>query len=93
MFDKLKQGKDLLKMRSQLMDMQKQLKAITHFQSERGIDVVVAADQSVVSIKIDGQDRRDLVDIINKALKEAQKKAQKKMMEMGSLGDILGGLR
>lgn len=91
MFDKLKQGKEMLQMRSQLMDMQKKLHQITHMHSERGLEVIVAGDQTIVGIKIDGTDRKDLVDAINKAFKEVQKKSQKQMMDMtGGLSGLLG---
>lgn len=94
MFDKVKQLNDLRKMRSQAMDLQKQLKEVTHMEEERGIRVVVSADQKIVSLSVDGEERKEMVEVVNKAFKEVQKKAAKKMMEMGGgLEGLLGGMK
>lgn len=93
MFDKLQQGKELLKMRNEAMALQKQLKEITENAEDRDNKVIVSADQKIIYLKVDGEDRSDIVNLINKAFKEVQKKAAKKMMESGGgLGGLLGNL-
>lgn len=94
MFDKVKQLNELRKMRTQAMELQKQLKEVTESVEERGIKVIVSADQKVVHLSINGEERKDVAEVINKGFKEVQKKAAKKMMEMGGgLEGLLGGLK
>jgi len=91
MFDKLKQLNELRKMRSQAMELQKELEKIKESAEKGGMRVVVTGDQKVSYIEIDGQERADLVDLINEAMKKVQKEAAKKMLEMGGgLSGILG---
>lgn len=90
-FDKVKQLGELNKMRQQAKDLQKELEQITETLSTGDIEVKVTGDQKVAYIKIDGEERQDVVDIINKAMKKVQKKAAKKMLEMGGgLSGLLG---
>lgn len=90
-FDKLKQLNDLRKMRSQAQVLQKELEKVKETVEDGDIQVTVTGDQKIVSLKIDDEERKDLVDAINKAMKEVQKKAAKKMMEMGGgLSGLLG---
>jgi len=78
-------------MRNEAMALQKELKNITESVEERGVKVIVTADQRVAYVSIDGEERRDVVEALNKAFKEVQKKAAKKMMEMGGgLSSLLG---
>lgn len=84
---------ELRKMRGEAMALQKELGNITEMVEERGIKVVVTADQKIAYLSINGEERKDVVEMINKAFKEVQKKAAKKMMEMGGgLQGLLGGL-
>ena len=93
MFDKLKQGKQLLELRNKAKKLQSQLEEIFHTEERDNMQLTVNGSQKVVSFKIDGEERRDLVEIINKAMGEVQKKAAKKMMEEGGgLGGLLGGM-
>jgi DNA-binding protein YbaB len=93
MFDKFKQAQNLMKMRSQAMTLKKKLEELTQSEEKDGVRVVVNGAQEVVKIEIDGQDRRDIVELINKAYKEIQKEAAKKMMEEGGgLSGLLGGM-
>lgn len=93
MFDKLKQGKQLLQMRQQAMQLKKELEKIEHVEERGGIKVKVNGAQEVTWIEIDGESREDIVKLINDAMKEVQKKSAKKMMEMGGgLGGLLGGM-
>lgn len=93
MFDKLKQGRDLLKLRQQAKKLQSDLEQISHVEEEDGVRVVVSGTQNLIKLEIDGEDKEKIVRVINKAMKEVQKKAAKKMMEEGGgLGGLLGGM-
>ena len=70
-------------MRQQAMALQKQLSQITETYERDGMRVTVSGDQKIIRIDLDGEERKDLVETSNNALKEVQKKAAKKMMEMG----------
>ena len=91
MFDKIKQLNELRKMRSQALALQKELEKIRESEERNGMKVVVTGDQKVAYIEINGEERKDLVDLINSAMKKVQKEAAKKMMEMGGgLSGLLG---
>ena len=91
-FDKFRQLGELNKLRKQAKELQKELELITEKVEERDIEVKVSGDQKVVYLKVDGEEREDIVGVINKAMKNVQKKAAKKMMEMGGgLSGLLGG--
>ena len=93
MFNKLKQGQQLLKMRSQAMALKKKLEELKHSEDSGNNKVVVNGAQEVVYMEIDGVERNDIVDLINKANKNIQKEAAKKMMEEGGgLSGLLGGM-
>ena len=91
MFNKLQQGKDLLKMRQQAKALQKELEKIEQVEEKGDMKIKVNGAQHVVYIEIDGEEQSELTDVINKAFKNVQKKAAKKMMEMGGgLGGLFG---
>ncbi len=92
MFDKLKQLNELRKMRSQAMELQRELEKIVETLEKKGWTVSVSGDQKIRYIKNEaGEDLNDLVEIINEAMKNVQKESAKKMMEMGGgLGGLLG---
>ncbi len=91
MFDKFKQVGNLMKMRSEAQKLQKELETITKTVEKNGWIVSVSGDQKIRYIKKDGEDQKDLQDAINEAMKEVQKEAAKKMMEMGGgLTGLLG---
>ncbi len=78
-------------MRQQAKVLQQELEKITETVEEKGIKVKVSGDQKVLYVKVDGEEREDIADVINKATKKVQKKAAKKMMEMGGgLSGLLG---
>jgi len=90
-FDKVKQLGELNKMRQQAKDLQKELEQITETLSAGDVEVKVTGDQKLAYIKVDGEERQDIVDAINKAMKKVQKRAAKKMLEMGGgLSGLLG---
>ena len=92
MFDKVKQIGELNKMRQQAKALQKELEKIKETEEKGDYMVGVSGDQKVLFIKVDGEDQKELVDLINKAMKNVQKKAAKKMMDMGGgLSGLLGG--
>jgi len=78
-------------MRSQALALQKELEKIRESEERNGMKVVVTGDQKVAYIEINGEERKDLVELINSAMKKVQKEAAKKMMEMGGgLSGLLG---
>ena len=92
MFDKVQQGKQLLKMRQQAKVLQKELEKIEHTEERGNMKVKVNGSQNVIYIEVDSEEKEKLVDLINKAMKNAQKKAAKKMREMGGgLSGLFGG--
>ncbi len=92
MFDKFNQLKDLAKMQRQAKSLQKELEQIVKTVEKHGYSVSVTGDQKIRYIKKDGEDMQDLADLINDAMKDVQKEAAKKMMEMGGgLSGLLGG--
>lgn len=94
MFDKFKQLGELTKMRQKAMALQKELEKIVETLEKRGWSVSVTGDQKIRYIKKDGEDLKELADLINDAMKKVQKEAAKKMMEMGGgLSGLLGGLK
>ena len=93
MFDKFNQLKDLAKMRQKAMELQKELEKIIKTDEKNGWQVSVTGDQKIRYIKKDGEDVKELMDLINNLMKDVQKDSAKKMMEMGGgLGGLLGGL-
>jgi DNA-binding protein YbaB len=81
-------------MRSQASALQKELEKIKESAEKKGMRVVVTGDQKISYIEIDGEERKDLVNLINEAMKKVQKEAAKKMLEMGGgLSGLLGGLK
>jgi len=94
MFDKFKQLGELAKMRQKAMELQKELEKIIETLEKHGWSVSVTGDQKIRYIKKDGEDLKELVDLINEAMKKVQKESAKKMMEMGGgLGGLLGGMK
>ncbi len=93
MFDKLKQAKNLLKLRGEAKKLQDELEQIKHTEEDGDMSVTVNGAQAVLSAKVNGEEQERLVKLVNKAMKEVQKKSAKKMMEMGGgLGGLLGGM-
>ena len=93
MFDKFKQAKDLLKLRGEAKKLQEELEQIKHNEEDGDMSVTVSGAQTVLSLRMNGEEQERLVKLLNKAMKEVQKKSAKKMMEMGGgLGGLLGGM-
>jgi len=91
--DKAKQLKQLNEMRAQAKRMQKALVDEKVEVEESGIKVVLTGDMKIEEIAIDGEEEKRVVNVLNKAMKKAQKLAAKKMQEMsGGLEGLLKGL-
>ena len=82
---------DLKKLRDQAMQMQKQLQAEEIVIEEGDIRVVISGDQQIKEFSVSGISSPQAISTINKAIKESQKLAAKKLQEMsGGLGGLLG---
>lgn len=88
MFDKLKQVGELAKLRGQAKALQKQLKKEEIEVEERGIRVVITADQEIRKIVVEGEESPALVEVINKAIRKSQKVAAKKLQVLA--GEMFG---
>lgn len=90
-FDQFKQIGQLKKMKN---EMEEALRPIEETQEGGDVKVKVNGLREVVYVEIDGEEREDVVKLINKAAKKVEKKSAKKMMEMGGgLTGLLGGMR
>jgi len=93
MMNKFQQAKDLMKMRQQAKKLQDELKEVKHTEEDGDMKVTVDGTQNIVYLETDSEENQDLVKLINKAMKEVQKKSAKKMMESGGgLSGLLGGM-
>ena len=93
MFNPLKQMGDLKKMRDQAMALQKELQKEKITVEEHGVRIVIAGDQHIDSIEVNGAKDDHVRDAINKAVKKSQEVAAKKLAQMGGgLGGLLGGM-
>lgn len=94
MFDKFKQLGQLKKMRDQAVKIQKELAAEQTEVNENGVRVVISGDQKIKDLEIDGEQYSRVVDVLNKAIKDSQKMAAKKLQQMsGGLTGLLGGMK
>lgn len=91
MFNPLKAGKNA-KMIMEVMKIQKELEKIESY-AENGRATVTAAGgiiPKIKSIKINGEEMKDVLEAVNKALEEAQKKTANKMKDMKELQGMMG---
>ena len=86
------QAGDVMKLRKQALEIQKQLAAQETIVDEHDIRVVISGDQKIKEFSIDGVMSQDAVNVLNKAIKQSQEEAAKQMQQMGSLNDLLSGL-
>ena len=68
-FNKLQQGKNLLKLRQQAKQLQAELEKIEHTEEKGDIKVKVNGAQQIIYMEIDGESQENLVDLINRAMK------------------------
>lgn len=78
MFDK---ASSLLKAKKMQDQIKKQLEEIFH-QEEKGDNLIlVRGDKRIEKVVVDGEERKDLKDLLNNAMKQVDKKAEKKMRD------------
>lgn len=82
----LGKAKDLYKLKKQADEMKRIMASITVDVDHKGVELTMQGDQKVTRITIDGEERDDVKDAVNKAVKDSQKKAAKKMQ--GFAGDL-----
>lgn len=91
MINPLKNLGDLKKMRDQAMAIQKQLAQEKIELNEDGVRVVISGDQKILEFEIQGISNEKVKEILNKAIKESQELAAKKLQSMsGGLSGLLG---
>lgn len=91
MINPLKNLGDLKKMRDQAMAIQKQLAQERIELNEDGILVVISGDQKILEFEIQGISNEKVKEILNKAIKQSQELAAKKLQSMsGGLSGLLG---
>ncbi|PIS14585.1 hypothetical protein COT64_01900 [Candidatus Shapirobacteria bacterium CG09_land_8_20_14_0_10_39_12] len=82
---------DLNQMRKQAMGLQKQLSEERIEVDENGVRVVISGDQKILEFSVDGIENDLVKDKLNKAIKESQEVAAKKLSSMtGGLSGLLG---
>lgn len=92
MLDKLKQLGDLKKMRDQAVKIQKALSKEEIIVEDGDIRIVISGDQKIKEFSVKGLSSDAAVNALNKAIKQSQQLAAKKLQEMsGGLGGMLGG--
>lgn len=79
MFDKLGQIKDLYSMKKQADMLKKQMEAIITTIEHRNLKIVMRGDQFVEKVYENDEEKKDLAELFNKAVKESQKNVAKKM--------------
>lgn len=83
MLDKLK---NLYNLKQRAGEMQKKMAGIYLTVEDKGVKVTVRGDQHLEEITIDGEVNNRVKDIVNRAMRDVQKKAAKKVQ--GDLGDL-----
>ena len=87
----LKQLGDLKKMRDSAMQMQRELAQEKVEINENGIRIVISGDQKILEFEIQGISNDVVKDKLNKAIKQSQEMAAKKLQSMsGGLGGLSG---
>jgi len=83
MIDKFRKLGELKKLRDQAVALKKVLAAEEIIVEEKGVRAVVGGDQKIREVVIDGQSRKSVTDVLNKAIKKSQKLAARKLQAMG----------
>jgi DNA-binding protein YbaB len=87
MLDKMKALNDARRMQSKI---KKQLEQIFHKEEKGDSYVLVRGDKRIEEIVINGEDRKDIKDLINDATKQVDKKVEKNMRDQA--GDVMSML-
>ncbi|MFH1648129.1 MAG: YbaB/EbfC family nucleoid-associated protein [Patescibacteria group bacterium] len=83
MFDKVK---ELNKLRKVQGEIKKDLEQVFVSNEKSGMKVVARGDKKIQKIEIDGEEQKDLKDLINDTFKDVDKKVEKQMR--GRMGDL-----
>ncbi|MFC1621931.1 YbaB/EbfC family nucleoid-associated protein [Patescibacteria group bacterium] len=83
MLDKLKDANSLRKAQSQI---KKEMEQIYVTEESRGVTIRVRGDKKIDFLEIEGEENKELRDVLNKAFKKVDKKVEKQMR--GQLGDL-----
>lgn len=84
MFDKLK---DLNRLRKIQAEVKKQLEQIFVSNQSGDYNIVIRGDKRIEKIELNGEEDKELKDLINKSMKEVDKKVEKQMRgQMSDLG-------
>lgn len=83
---------DLNQLRKQAKQMQQELAAEEIRLEEGDIVVVISGDQKIKQFSVQGISSQEAIEVLNKAIKQSQELAAKKLQSMtGGLGGLLGG--
>jgi nucleoid-associated protein EbfC len=91
MINPFKQIGEVNKMRSQAMQIQKDLQQEEVDIEKNGVRVVISGDQKIKKLESNDRSDSDVAEAINEAIKKSQEVAAKKLQQMGGLGGLLGG--
>jgi DNA-binding protein YbaB len=83
MFDKVR---ELNKFKQAQSKIKKQMEGISATREKDGIKIVVRGDKKIQRLEIDGEDQKDLKDLINDTFGDVDKKVEKQMR--GQLKDL-----
>lgn len=78
--------KEIYRLKKQQSKLQKQMEQIFATAEKNDIKVVVRGDRKIEAIYIDGEENKDLKDLINSAVKDVNKKVEKKLR--GQLSEL-----
>lgn len=83
---------DLNQLRQQAKQMQQELSEEEIRIEEGDVVVVISGDQKIKQFSVQGITSQEAIDVLNKAIKQSQELAAKKLQSMtGGLGGMLGG--
>ncbi len=78
--------KELYKLRKEQSKLQKQMEQIFSTEEKKDIRVVVRGDRKIETIHIEGEEQKELKDLINSAMKDVNKKVEKQLR--GQLSEL-----
>lgn len=88
------QAGDLVKLRKQAAQIQKELASQETVVEENGIKVIISGDQKIKEFSVEDVISQDAINVLNKAIKQSQETAAKSMQSMtGELSSLLGGMK
>ena len=81
MFDKVNTLRKAKKMQD---DIKKQLEQVFHNEEKNDSSVLIRGDKRIEKIVIDGEERKDIKDLLNSGMKSIDKKVEKNMRDQAS---------